>query len=87
VYFTSITRVIKSIRLKWTRHTAHIGNVRNIHKFFVKHLMERNHLGCMHVDGKTSSKEIRFDNMHWIQVAQDMDMDQRHSIMNTVTNL
>jgi len=42
LYFSSdIIRVIKLRRIRWTRHIAHVGNMKNAHEFFVRNSEER----------------------------------------------
>ena len=48
----SIVQVIKSRRMRWAGHVAHMGERRDIYRVLVGKLKERDHLGDPGIDGK-----------------------------------
>jgi hypothetical protein len=41
----NIIRVKKSKRMRWARHVAHMGEMRNVYRIFIGNMKERNHSG------------------------------------------
>jgi hypothetical protein len=48
----NIIRVIKSERMKWARHIARMGEVRNAYKMLVRKPEGRDHLEDLGMDGR-----------------------------------
>jgi hypothetical protein len=48
--------MIKSRRMKWTRHVPFMGEVRNTYKALVRKLMGRDHSADLHIDGNITLK-------------------------------
>jgi hypothetical protein len=89
LYHSSIIRVIKSRRLRWAGHVAQMGAKRNAYRILVgkpelKRPLGRPRRRC--VDNiKTYLREIGWDGMDWIDLAQDRD--QRRALANKIMNL
>jgi hypothetical protein len=85
----NINRVIKSRRMRWAGHVARMGETRIAYRILVekpegKRPPERP--TCMWVDNiKIELREIGWDGMDWIELAQDID--QWRALVNTVMNL
>ena len=48
----NIVRVIKSRRMRWARHVAHMGEERGAYRVLVGNRRERDHWGDLGVDGR-----------------------------------
>jgi hypothetical protein len=85
----NIIRVIKSRRVKWAGHVARIGERRNACRILVGKPERKRPLGRPRrrwVDSiKIDLREIGWDGMDWIDLAQDRDRWRAH--VNTVMNL
>jgi hypothetical protein len=82
----NIIRMIKSRRMRWTRHVARMGETRNANmgKPEGKRPLgrpRRRWVGYIKID----VGEIGWDDMDWIELAQDRD--QWRALVNTVMNL
>jgi hypothetical protein len=81
--------MIKSRRMRWTGHVALIGEKRNAYRILVGKPEGKRPLGrprCKWVDNiKMDPREIGWDGMDWIDLAQDRD--QWMVLVNTVLNL
>jgi hypothetical protein len=52
-----ILTVTKSRRLRWTRHAATcMGEMRNVHKFYLENLEKRDHLEDLGIDRRVILK-------------------------------
>jgi hypothetical protein len=85
----SIIRMIKSRRMRWAWHVAHMRQKTNAYRIFVGKPEEMRLLGRprrMWVGNiKIDLREIEWDGMDWIDLAQDRD--QWSALVNTVMNL
>jgi hypothetical protein len=85
----SIIRMIKSRRMRLAGHVARMGEKRNAYRIFVGTPERKRPLGrprCRWVDNiKMVLREIGWDGMDWIDLAQDRD--QWRALVNTVMNL
>jgi hypothetical protein len=81
--------MIKSRNMRWTRHVARIGEKRNAYRILVGKPEGKRPLGRPRGRGvnniKINLREIGWDVMGWIDLAQDRD--QWNSLVNTVMNL
>jgi hypothetical protein len=81
--------MIKSRRMRWAGHVARMGEKRNAYRTFVGNSEGRRSLGRPRrrwVDNiKIDLREIEWDGMDWIDVAQDRD--QWRALVKTVMNL
>jgi hypothetical protein len=81
--------MIKSRRMRWTRHVARMGEKRNAYRILVGTPEGKRPLGRLRrrwVDNiKINLKEIGWDGMDWIDLAQNRD--QWSALVNTVMNL
>jgi hypothetical protein len=86
---SSVRRMIKSRRMRWTGHVARMGEKRNAYKILVGKPEGKRLLGRPTRRGvdniKMDLREIRWDGMDWINLAQDRD--QWRALVNTVMNL
>jgi hypothetical protein len=82
-------RMIKSGRMKWAGHVARMGETRNAYRIFVGKPEGKRAVGRPRrswVDNiKIDLREIGWDGMDWIDLAQDRD--QWRALANTVMNL
>jgi hypothetical protein len=84
-----IIRQIKSRRMSWTGHVAHMGEGRNVYRVLVgkpegKGPLERPR--CRWEDGiKMDLREIGLGGVEWVHLAQDRD--HRQAVVNAVMNL
>jgi hypothetical protein len=84
-----IIRIIKSRRMRWAGHVARIGETKNAYRIFVgnsegKRPLERpRHRWADNI--KMDLREIGWDGMDWIDLAQDRD--QWWALVNAVMNL
>jgi len=90
LYFsTSIVRVIKSRRMRWAGHVAHMGEKRYVYRFMVGKPEGKRPLGrprCRWEDNiKMDLQEVGYGGMDWIELVQDMDRWQ--ALVNAVMNL
>jgi hypothetical protein len=85
----NIIRMVKSRRMRWGGHVAQMGNTRNAYRILVGKPEGKRPLArprCRWVDNiKTALREIGWDGMDWIDLAQDRD--QWRALVNTVMNL
>jgi hypothetical protein len=85
----SIIRMIKSRTKRWAGHVARMGEKRNAYRILVGKPEGKRPLGRPRrrwVDNiKMDLREIEWDGMDWIDLAQDRD--QWRAIVNTVMNL
>jgi hypothetical protein len=85
----NIIRMIKSRRMRWAGHVARMGETRNVYGILVGKLEGKGPLGRPRrtwVDNiKMDLREIGWDGMDWIELAQDRD--QWRALVNTVMNL
>ena len=66
----NIIHVIKSQRMRWVGHVAHMGTVgkkRNMYKVMVRILQGKRLLG------RTKQAQIGWDGIHWNNMAQNTD--------------
>jgi hypothetical protein len=81
--------MIRSRRMRWAGHLAHMGEMRNAYNIFVgklkgKRLLRR--CRCRWEDNiKMDLREIEFRGMDWIHPTQDRDWWQ--ALVNMVRNL
>ena len=72
----NIVRVIKSRRMKWAGHVAHMGEKRGVYRVLVGKLEGKRPLGRPRhrwVDIRTDLQEVGCGYMDWIGLAQDGD--------------
>jgi hypothetical protein len=88
--FPSIIRMIRSRRMRWPGHVAHIGEKRNAYSRILvgksegkRPLSIPRHRWVVNI--KMHVREIEWGGMDWINLAQDMD--QWQALVNTVLNL
>jgi hypothetical protein len=85
----NIVRVIKSRRMRWAGHVAHIGEGRGSYRFLVGKPEGKRPLGRPSRRWEDNIKmdltEIGLDGANWIRLAQDRV--QWRAFVNTVTNL
>jgi hypothetical protein len=80
--------MIKSRRMRWARHVARIGENRNAYRILVGKPEGRRPLGRPRrrwVDNIMYLREIGWDGIDWIDLAQDRD--QWRALLNTVMNV
>jgi hypothetical protein len=81
--------MIESRRMRWTGHAARIGEKRNAFRILLGKPEGKRPLGRPRrswVDNiKIALREIGWDGMDWIDLAQDTD--QWRALVNTVMNL
>jgi hypothetical protein len=84
-----IIRMIKSRRMRWTGHVARMGEKRNAYRILVGKPEGKKPLGRQKrkwVDSiKMDLREVGWDGLDWIDVAQDRD--QWRAPVNMVMNL
>jgi hypothetical protein len=85
----SIVRVIKVRRMRWAGHVARMGEVRGAYNILVGRPEGRRTLGRprrrWEDNIKTDLKEMGFEDVDWIHLAQDRD--RWRAFVNTVVNL
>jgi hypothetical protein len=71
----NIIRQIKSRRMRWAEHVAHMGEERKVYRVLVEKPEGKRPLGrprCRWEDGiRMDLREIGWGSIEWIQVAQD----------------
>jgi hypothetical protein len=81
--------MIKSRRIRWAGHVAQTGEKRNVYRILVGKPERKRPLGrprSRWVDSiKMDLREIGWDGMDWIKLAQDRD--QSMAVVNKVMNL
>jgi hypothetical protein len=81
--------MIKSRRMRWAGHLAPMGETRNAYRILVGKSQGKRPLGRLRrrwVNNiKMDLREIGWDGMDWIDLAQDRD--QWRAFVNTVMNL
>jgi hypothetical protein len=86
---SNIIRMIESRRMRWTGHVARMGETRNAYRILVGKPEGNRPLGRPRrrwVDNiKIDLRDIRWDGMDWINVAQDRG--QWTALVNTAMNL
>ena len=89
LYSPNIVRVIKSRRMRWAGHVAHMGEERGVYRVFVGKPEGKRPLGrprCRWVDNiRMDLQEVRCGYMDWIGLAQDRD--SWRTLVSTVINL
>jgi hypothetical protein len=85
----SITRVIKSRRMRWAGHVARMEEVRGVYRVLVGSSEGKRPLGrprrSWEDNIKMGFREIGFDGANWIQLARERV--QWRAFVNTVMNL
>jgi hypothetical protein len=85
----NIIRMIESRRMRWSGHVARMGETRNAYRTLVGNPEGNRPLRRPRrrsVDSvKIDLREVGWDGMDWIELAQDRD--QWMALVNTVTNL
>jgi hypothetical protein len=85
----NIVGVIKSRRMRWAGHVAHMGEGRGVYRVFVGRPEGKRPLGrarCRWEDNiKMDLRKIGIDGVNWIELAQDRV--QWRAFVNTVMNL
>jgi hypothetical protein len=86
--FASIIRMIKSRSMRWAQHAARMGQMRNAYRILVGKTERRRPLGRPRrtwLDNiKMDFREIGWDGMDWIDLAQDRD--QWRALVNMIMN-
>jgi hypothetical protein len=81
--------MIKSRRIRWTGHVAQMGQTRKAYRILVGKPEGKRPLGRPRRrwvnNTKMDLREIGWDGMDWIKLAQDRD--QWRALVNTVMNL
>jgi hypothetical protein len=85
--FPSISRIIKSRRMRWAGHVARMGEKRNAYRILVGKPEGKRPLGRRRcVDNiKMDLREIGWDGVDWIDMVQDRD--RWRALVNMVLNL
>jgi len=84
---SNVIRVIKSRRMRWAGHVAHMERYRSAYRFRWGNLKERDHLEDTSLSGKIIlrwSSGSAMGGMDWIELAQDKN--RRQTLVNTVMN-
>ena len=81
----NIVRVIKSRRMRWAGHVAHMGEERGCIGSWWGNRRERDHWVDLGVDGWILGRISRRWDMDWIGLAQDRD--RWRTLVSAVTNL
>jgi hypothetical protein len=85
----NIVRVIKSRRMRWAGHVAHMGDGRGVYRVLVGRPEGKRPLGRPRRKWEDNIKmdltEIGFDGANWIQLSQDRV--KWRAFVNTVMNL
>jgi hypothetical protein len=84
-----IIRQIKSRRMRWAGHVAHMGDEMNVYRVLMGNLEGKRPLGRQRrrwKDGiRMDIREIGWESVDWIQLAHDRD--RWRALVNTVMNL
>jgi hypothetical protein len=84
----NIIRMIKSRRMRWAEHVAHMGEKRNAYRILVGKPEGWRPLGrprCRWVDNiEIDFRELGWDGVDWVDLAQDRD--QWRALVNKVMN-
>jgi len=82
----NIVRVIKSRRMRWAGHVAHMGEERGVYSVLVGKPEGKRPLGRPRVDNiRMDLQEVGCGYMDWIGLAQDRD--RWRTLMSAVMNL
>jgi hypothetical protein len=85
----NIIRAIKSRRMRWTGHVAHVGEVKNSYEILVGKPEGKTQLGRPRRKRddniRMGFREIWWEVVDWVHLAQDRD--QWWAVVNTVMNL
>jgi len=85
----NIIRVIKSRRMRWARHVAHMRERRGVYRVLVKKAEGKRPLGKpkrrWEDSIKTDLQEVECGGMDWIDLAQDRD--KCRALVNEVMNI
>jgi hypothetical protein len=85
----NIVRVIKSRRMRWAGHVAHVGEGRRVYRVLVGKTQDKRPLGRprrrWEDNIKMDLREIGINGANWIRLAQDGV--QWRAFVNTVMNL
>jgi hypothetical protein len=84
----NVIRMIKSRRMRWTGHAAHIGEIRNAYKILVGKPDGKRQLGgskCRWEDFRMDFREIGWQGVDLMYPAEDRE--QWRALVNTVMNL
>jgi hypothetical protein len=88
-YSSNIIGIIKSRRMRWVEHVAHIGEMRNAYKMLVGKPEGKRPVGRSRSRWENNNKmyiwERVFGGVDWIHLAQDSDL--WWVLVNTVMNL
>jgi hypothetical protein len=88
-FLQNIIRIIKSRRMRWARYVARMGETRNAYSILVEKPEGKKPLRrsrCRWVDNnKMDLRNIGWDGMDWIKLAQDRD--QWRALVNMVIYL
>jgi hypothetical protein len=84
----NIIRMLKSMRMRWAGHVARMGQNRNAYRILVAKSEGKRPLGRLRRrwvdDIKIDLREIGWDGMDWMDLAQDRD--RWRAPVNTVMN-
>jgi len=84
-----IFRVIKSRRMRWAGHVAHMGESRDVYRFLVRKPEGRRPFGRARRrwedNNRINLEEVGCGDIDWIELAQDRD--RRRALVNAVMNL
>jgi len=87
--YPSIVRVIKSSRMRWTRHVARMGQRRGVYRVLVDKPEGKRPLGKprrrWEDNIKMDLQEVRSGGMDWIDLHQDRE--RWRALVNAVMNL
>jgi len=81
----NIIRVIKSRRIRWVRHVAGLGEMKNAHKMLVGRTERKRHRHRWEDNIRMDLGKIWWEVMDWIHMA--WDRNQWWDTVNTVMNL
>jgi hypothetical protein len=84
----NIVQVVKSIRMRWAGHVAHMGEKRGVHRVLVGKPEEKRPLGrprCRWEDNIKMDQEVGGGRGDWMDLAQERD--RWRALVSTVKNL